>query len=99
MNLAGNPNGRATLQGEGNARLVNRAGGVSTENADARAESYRSDGKLKACGNCGRHFTPIRSSGRFCSESCRKRAWDKKAMLKSLRAVFNEWIDKLEAGL
>jgi protein-arginine kinase activator protein McsA len=62
-------------------------------------KTYRKDDKKSVCANCKQIFTPKRSSRRFCSDSCRKRLWDKRAVIKALRAQFNAFMDDLEAGL
>jgi hypothetical protein len=57
--------------------------------------------KSLVCEFCRKEFVsnPSEPRQKFCSSSCRKRAWDKKLMYKKIRAAFNELVDKLEAGL
>jgi hypothetical protein len=71
---------------------------------DARASGFPAvrtprNQKCVVCTVCGRSFNLGRSTQKFCSPSCRKRAWDKKAVIKALRTQFNSFMDDLEAGL
>jgi len=52
-------------------------------------------GAAVRCAGCGQLFAPARSWSKFCSDNCRKRAWDKKKILDLLVAALNEAIEKL----
>lgn len=89
----------ASLADEKNERGFTASAETSERAATKPRKSYRSDAIPVSCANCKQVFQPNRSSRRFCSPSCRKRAWDKKAVIKAVRAQFNAFMDGLEAGL
>jgi len=51
--------------------------------------------KRPACLNCGLRFNPKRKLQMYCSPSCRKRAWDKKQVIKLLVSILEDAIKNL----
>lgn len=60
----------------------------------ARGEA---NGALPAvCPGCGNAFNPSRSWSKYCSENCRKRAWDKQQIIRTLVEALNRVIEELQ---
>lgn len=59
------------------------------------ARSGEKSGPPVTCVGCGQPFAPARPWQKFHSDSCRKRAWDKKRILELLVAALNETIERL----
>lgn len=53
--------------------------------------------RTRKCKNCGVRFTlnPSRPKMAYCSNNCRKRAWDKKQAIILLRSILEEVMERL----
>jgi len=49
----------------------------------------------RRCAHCGAKFEPKREKQFFCSDNCRKRAWDKKRIIDLLISILREVMERL----
>jgi len=48
------------------------------------------------CANCGAAFRPVRTKQKYCSENCKRRAWDKRQIIRTLIEALTRLIDELQ---
>jgi len=59
------------------------------------ARSGQESGATATCAGCGQAFAPARSWQKFHSDSCRKRAWEKRRVIGILIEALEEVLDRL----
>jgi len=66
--------------------------------SNSRSDAVQKPAETAKCRFCGREYeiAPRRSSQFYCSDNCRKRAWDRKQIIGILIEALNRLIAELQ---